>query len=182
MLKKIFFITLLALACTSACFAAKKTHTFQIADGQFLYDGKPIQIHCGEMHYCRVPKPYWRQRMKMMKSMGLNAVATCIFWNYHNTAPGVWNFKTGNHDLAEYIRTAQEEGLFVILRPGPYVCAEWEFGGYPWWLQNNKDLVVRCNNKPFLDSCKVYVNKLAEQLKDLQVTHGGPINYGAGRE
>ncbi len=175
MLKKIFLITLLALACTSACFATKKTHTFQITGGQFLYDGKPIQIHCGEMHYCRVPKPYWRQRMKMMKSMGLNAVATCLFWNYHNTAPGVWDFKTDNRDLADYIRTAQEEGLFVVLRPGPYICAEWEFGGYPWWLQNNKDLVVRSDNQPFLDSCKIYVSKLAEQLKDLQVTHGGPI-------
>ena len=82
--------------------------------------------------------------------------------------------KSGNHNLAEYIRTAQEEGLFVILRPGPYVCAEWEFGGYPSWLQNNKDLVIR-NNKPFLDSCNVYIKKLADEVKELQITHGGPI-------
>ena len=127
------------------------------------------------MHYARVPKEYWRHRFQMIRAMGLNTVATYVFWNYHETAPGVWDFETQNKNLAEYIKTAQEEGLFVILRPGPYTCAEWEFGGYPWWLQNNKELVIRANNKPFLDSCKVYINKLAEQVKDLQITKGGPI-------
>ncbi|MBW3128606.1 beta-galactosidase [Hymenobacter profundi] len=154
---------------------AQKKHTFVIKDGQFLYDGKPTQIHSGEMHYARVPQPYWRHRLKMMKALGLNTVATYVFWNYHNTAPGVWDFKTGNHNVAQFVKTAQEEGLFVILRPGPYACAEWEFGGYPWWLQKNKDLVIRANNQPFLDSCKVYINKLAGQVKDLQVSKGGPI-------
>lgn len=167
-------MALLILLGVNPGFAQKKPHTFQIAGGQFLYDGKPVQIHSGEMHYPRVPKEYWRHRMRMMKAMGLNTVATYVFWNYHNTAPGVWDFKTGNRNLGEYIRTAQEEGLFVILRPGPYVCAEWEFGGYPWWLQNNKDLQIR-SNQPFLDSCKVYVHKMAEQVRDLQITHGGPV-------
>ena len=151
-----------------------ENHNVEIKDGTFLYDGKPITIYSGEMHYPRVPKEYWRHRFKMLKAMGLNTVATYVFWNYHNTAPGVWDFETGNRNLAEYIRTAGEEGLFVILRPGPYVCAEWEFGGYPWWLQNNKELIIR-NNQPFLDSCRVYVHKLAEQVKDLQASKGGPI-------
>lgn len=173
-MKKIALLALLILLGVNPGFAQKKPHTFQIAGGQFLYDGKPVQIHSGEMHYPRVPKEYWRHRMRMMKAMGLNTVATYVFWNYHNTAPGVWDFKTGNRNLGEYIRTAQEEGLFVILRPGPYVCAEWEFGGYPWWLQNNKDLQIR-SNQPFLDSCKVYVHKMAEQVRDLQITHGGPV-------
>ncbi|KAA3439784.1 beta-galactosidase [Rufibacter hautae] len=154
---------------------AQQKHSFEIKDGQFLYDGKPTQIHSGEMHYARIPKEYWRHRLKMIKAMGLNTVATYVFWNYHNTAPGVWDFKTDNRNLAEYIKTAQEEGLFVILRPGPYACAEWEFGGYPWWLQKNKNLVIRANNQPFLDSCRVYINKLAEQVKGLQVSKGGPI-------
>lgn len=127
------------------------------------------------MHYARIPKEYWRHRLQMVKAMGLNTVATYVFWNYHEISPGVWDFKTENKNLPEFIRTAQEEGLFVILRPGPYACAEWEFGGYPWWLQKNEQLVVRTNNKPFLDSCKVYLNKLAEQVKSLQVTKGGPI-------
>lgn len=168
-----FFIGLLLLVTEVA--TAQKTHTFAIAEGQFLYDGQPIQIHSGEMHYARVPQPYWRHRLKMLRAMGLNTVATYVFWNYHNPAPGVWNFTTDNHNLAEFIKTAQQEGLFVILRPGPYACAEWEFGGYPWWLQQNKDLVIRANNRPFLDSCRVYISKLAEQIKPLQVSRGGPV-------
>ena len=154
---------------------AQSNHTFTIADGQFLYDGKPVQIHSGEMHYARVPQPYWRHRLKMLKAMGLNTVASYVFWNYHNPAPGVWNFKTDNHNLAEFVQTAQQEGLFVILRPGPYACAEWEFGGYPWWLQQAKDLTIRTNNKPFLDSCRTYIQKLAQVIKPLQVSQGGPI-------
>jgi len=174
-MKRLAVVLLMVLATVQLQAQKKKTHTFAVKDGQFLYDGKAVQIHSGEMHYPRVPKEYWRHRFRMMRAMGLNTVATYVFWNYHNTAPGVWDFTTGNHNLAEYIRTAQEEGLFVILRPGPYACAEWEFGGYPWWLQNNPDLVIRTNNKPFLDSCRVYINKLAEQVKGLQVSHGGPI-------
>jgi beta-galactosidase len=167
-------LSIVVVAMLATSLNAQPKHSFQISGSQFIYDGKTIQIHSGEMHYPRVPHEYWRHRFQMMRAMGLNAVATCVFWNYHETAPGVWDFTTGNHNLAEYIRTAQEEGLFVILRPGPYVCAEWEFGGYPWWLQNNKELVIR-NNQPFLDSCKVYIQKLADQVRDLQVTHGGPI-------
>ncbi len=154
---------------------AQKAPAFAVADGQFRYNGQPIQIHSGEMHYARVPQPYWRHRLKMLKAMGLNTVATYVFWNYHNPAPGVWDFKSGSHNLAEFVKTAQEEGLFVILRPGPYACAEWEFGSYPWWLQKTKDLVIRTNNRPFLDSCRVYINKLAEQVKPLQVSQGGPV-------
>lgn len=167
-------LLLLAIFSSQQAYSQKR-HTFEIRDGNFLYDSKPIQIHSGEMHYARIPREYWRHRLKMLHAMGLNAVATYVFWNYHNTAPGVWDFKTGNRNLTEFIKTAGEEGLFVILRPGPYACAEWDYGGYPWWLQKNKDLVIRSNNQPFLDSCSVYLSKLAEQVKDLQVTHGGPV-------
>jgi len=172
-MKKIFLLPLfLVFIITSS---AQQKRTFEIKDGNFLYDGKPIQIHSGEMHFARVPKPYWKHRLQMMKAMGLNTVATYVFWNYQEPSPGVWDWKTGNHNIAEFIKTAQEVGLFVILRPGPYACAEWEFGGYPWWLQKEKDLVIRSYNKPFLDSCKTYINHLAAQVKDLQITNGGPI-------
>lgn len=174
-MKRILLVFCVVLAAFSVQAQKKKVHTFAVKDGQFLYDGKPVQIHSGEMHYARIPKEYWRHRFKMMRGMGLNTVATYVFWNYHNTAPGAWDFTSGNRNLAEFIRTAQEEGLFVILRPGPYACAEWEFGGYPWWLQNNPNLVIRTDNKPFLDSCRVYINKLAEQVKSLQVSQGGPV-------
>ncbi len=173
-MKKISLFVLMIICFESGAFAQQK-HTFKIKDGSFLYDGKPIQIHSGEMHFARVPKAYWKQRLEMMKAMGLNTVATYVFWNYHETAPGVWDFKTGNKNISEFIKTAQEVGLFVILRPGPYACAEWEFGGFPWWLQKVPSLELRTYNQPFLDSCKTYINKLAEQVKNLQITHGGPI-------
>ena len=144
-----------------------------------MYDGKPVQIHSGEMHYARIPHEYWRQRLQMIKAMGLNTVATYVFWNFHETAPGVWDFTTGNHNIKEFIKLAGDEGLMVILRPGPYACAEWEFGGYPWWLAKNKELVIRTNNKPFLDSCNMYISKLISEVKDLTRR---ACNYDTGRK
>lgn len=169
-----FLLGLIALLISGVAIA-QKAHSFEVKNGQFIYDGEPVQIHSGEMHYARIPAPYWRHRLKMIKAMGLNTVATYVFWNYHNTAPGVWDFTTGNHNIREFLRIAKEEGLFVILRPGPYACAEWEFGGYPWWLTKDKNLVIRANNQPFLDSCKTYINKLSEQVKGSLVSNGGPI-------
>ncbi|WP_413667877.1 beta-galactosidase [Mucilaginibacter sp. Mucisp86] len=173
-MKKALLSLLLLILITSQAFSQAK-HTFKIADGNFIYDGKPIQIHSGEMHFARIPKAYWKQRLQMLRAMGMNAVATYVFWNHHEVSPGVWDFKTDNRDIREFIKTAQQEGLMVILRPGPYACAEWEFGGYPWWLQNDKQLVIRSKNDRFLDSCKTYINQLMGQVKDLQITHGGPI-------
>ncbi len=174
MKKKSILMMLLAMLATMPMMAKAK-HTFAVKDGNFVYDGKPVQIHSGEMHYSRVPAPYWRHRLKMMKAMGLNAVATYVFWNYHETAPGKWDWTTGNRNIREFIKTAADEGLMVILRPGPYACGEWEFGGYPWWLQNAKGMEVRTDNKPFVDSCRVYINQLADQVRNLQITKGGPI-------
>jgi beta-galactosidase len=174
MMKKIILSLFLAVSVLSQGLCQHK-HTFSISDGRFQLDGKPVQLHSGEMHYARIPREYWRHRLRMLKAMGMNTVATYAFWNYQETAPGVWDFETGNHNIREFVKTAQEEGLMVILRPGPYVCAEWEFGGYPWWFQKDKDMVIRSKNKKFMDSCRVYINHLADQLRDLQITHGGPI-------
>ncbi|SHG44581.1 beta-galactosidase [Flavobacterium fluvii] len=173
-MKKHFFVLFLFFLFIANSGAQSK-HTFSITGGNFVLDGNPIQIHSGEMHYSRIPQPYWRHRLKMMKAMGLNAVATYVFWNYHEIAPGVWDFKTGNKNLAEYIKIAQEEGLFVILRPGPYVCAEWEFGGYPWFLQNVPNMVIRGHNEAYLAATKSYFTALYNQVKNLQITKGGPI-------
>lgn len=155
--------------------SAKAKHTFEIKDGNFVYDGKAIQIHSGEMHYSRVPAPYWHHRLKMMKAMGLNAVATYVFWNNHEVAPGKWDWTTGNRNIRAFLKAASDEGMMVILRPGPYACGEWEFGGYPWWLQKVKGMEIRTYNQPFLDSCRVYINELAVQVADYQITKGGPI-------
>ncbi|MEO8961211.1 MAG: beta-galactosidase [Ginsengibacter sp.] len=173
-MKKSFVLFLMFMMVAAATFCQPK-HRFEIKGGHFLFDGKPVQIHSGEMHFARVPKAYWRQRLQMLKAMGLNTVATYVFWNYHETSPGTWDFKSENRDIASFIKLAGEEGLMVIIRPGPYACAEWEFGGYPWWLQKEKSLVIRSYNQPFLDSCKTYINHLAAQVKNLQITHGGPI-------
>lgn len=168
-------LSVLVLVCSIIYTEAQQKHTFEINQGAFKYDGKSINIYSGEMHFARVPKEYWKHRLQMIKAMGLNTVATYVFWNYHETAPGVWDFKSESRNIREFIKLAQEVGLMVILRPGPYACAEWEFGGYPWWLQKEKDLVIRSYNKAFLDSCNNYIQRLVAQVKDLQITEGGPV-------
>src|SRR5690349_1035994 len=105
---------------------SQSTHEFALGDSTFLLDGKPFQMISGEMHYPRVPKEAWRERMKMAKAMGLNTIGTYVFWNLHEPQKGKYVF-TGNNDIAEFVKIAQQEGLWVVLRPSPYVCAEWEF-------------------------------------------------------
>jgi beta-galactosidase len=179
-----------ALFITSASAQSKK-HTFSLGDSVFLLDGKPFQMISGEMHYPRIPREAWRQRMKMAKAMGLNTVGTYVFWNLHEPQKGKFDF-SGNNDIAAFVKTAQEEGLWVVLRPSPYVCAEWEFGGYPYWLQNEKGLVVRSKEAKYLEEYRKYINEVGKQLAPLQINHGGNIlmvqieneygSYGADKE
>jgi beta-galactosidase len=172
MIKKIYLLSLLLILLFPL--AVSSQHSFEVKGGDFVYDGKPVRIISGEMHYSRIPHQYWHHRMQMLKAMGLNAVATYVFWNAHEPEQGKWDF-TGDKNLAEYIKTAGEEGLMVILRPGPYVCAEWEFGGYPWWLQNVEGLELRRDNEQFLKYTQLYINRLYQEIGSLQVTKGGPI-------
>jgi len=165
---------LLFLFIFSVVAKAHRIQTFEIKNGQFVFDGRPIQILSGEMHYNRIPHEYWRHRMQMLKAMGLNTVATYVFWNQHEPEPGKWDF-SGDKNIKEFIKIAQEEGLHVILRVGPYACAEWEFGGYPWWLQNIKGLELRRDNPLFLKYTNLYIKRLYQEVKDLLVTNGGPI-------
>lgn len=153
---------------------SQQKHTFGYDDKNFLLDGKPFQIISGEIHYTRVPKEAWRDRMKMAKAMGLNTIGTYIFWNVHEPQKGKYDFK-GNNDIAEFVKIAQEEGLWVILRPSPYVCAEWEFGGYPYWLLNEKGLVVRSKEKQYTKAYTNYLKEVGKQLAPLQINHGGNI-------
>ena len=149
-------------------------HTFGYAGEHFLLDGEPFLIISGEMHYPRVPRLYWRDRMRKLRALGLNTLCTYVFWNLHEPEPGVFDF-TGNLDVAAYIRAAQEEDLWVILRPGPYICAEWDFGGLPSWLLRASDLQVRTANPRFLEPAANYLKRVGEQLAPLQITRGGPI-------
>jgi len=165
--------------------------TFSIGDERFLLNGRPFVIRCGEMHFARVPREYWAHRLKMAKAMGLNTVCAYLFWNLHEPQPGQFNW-SGGADAAEFCRLAQKEGLFVILRPGPYSCAEWEFGGYPWWLLKNKDIKLRTRDPYYLERCRIYLEQVGKILGPLQITNGGPIimtqveneygSYGSDRE
>lgn len=167
-----YLLVILFISSCNSMFSQKGS--FKIKDGHFLLNEKPFTIYSGEMHYPRIPSEYWKHRLQMMKAMGLNTVTTYVFWNYHEESPGKWNF-TGEKDLKKFIKTAQEVGLYVIIRPGPYVCAEWEFGGYPWWLQKDKNLVIRADNEAFLKQCESYINQLAKQIVPLQINNGGPV-------
>jgi len=171
-MKKIFLL-FLALLCTVT--AQNKKHTFTLSPDNFLLDGKPFQIISGEMHPARIPKEYWRHRIQMAKAMGCNTIAAYIFWNYHETSPGKFDFKTENRDIARFIGIAQEEGMWVLLRPGPYVCAEWDFGGIPPYLLKIPDIKVRCMDTRYMKPVERYINKLSEIIKPLLFTNGGPI-------
>ena len=148
--------------------------TFSNGDSDFLLDGKPFLIRCGEMHFARIPREYWGHRLRMARAMGLNTVCAYLFWNVHEPEPGRFNF-SGDADVAEFCRLAQSEGLKVILRPGPYSCAEWDFGGFPYWLLQGPEVKLRTRDTRYLQACRQYLRAVGGQLASLQATRGGPI-------
>jgi beta-galactosidase len=153
---------------------ATERHTFVLQGSQFLLDGQPYRILSGEMHYPRIPRANWRDRFRKARAMGLNTVTTYAFWNVHEPQPGVYDF-SGQNDLAEFIREAGEEGLHVILRPGPYVCAEWELGGYPAWLLKDRTLVLRSTDPKYTAAVDTWLARLAQEVRPLLIGNGGPI-------
>lgn len=149
-------------------------HTVGIEGNHFTLDGKPFQIISGEIHYARIPREYWRDRLKKARAMGLNTISTYVFWNVHEPRPGVDDF-SGQADVATFIRIAQEEGLYVILRPGPYSCAEWDLGGFPAWLLADPKIVLRSTDEKFMAPAERWLHRLGQELAPLQLTRGGPI-------
>lgn len=164
----------LTLAPTAKAVEAKGAHRFQIGANDFMLDGKPFQIRCGELHAARVPREYWKHRLHQVKAMGLNTVCAYLFWNLHEPRPGEFNW-SDMADAAAFCRAAQEEGLWVILRPGPYACAEWEMGGLPWWLLKHDDIKLRTRDPRFVAAASRYLKEVGRVLAPLQVTRGGPI-------
>ncbi|WP_246186106.1 glycoside hydrolase family 35 protein [Phnomibacter ginsenosidimutans] len=140
-----------------------------------MLDGKPFQIISGEMHPARVPKAYWRHRIQMIKAMGCNTVAAYIFWNYHEVSKGKFDFNTENRNMAEFVQLCQEEGMWVLFRPGPYVCAEWDFGGLPTYLLQIPDIKIRCMDTRYMAAVQRYVTAMAAHVRHLQISKGGPI-------
>lgn len=147
--------------------------TFEIRD-TFYLNGKPFQILSGSIHYFRIVPQYWRDRLEKLKAMGLNTVETYIPWNVHEPKKGEFVFE-GMADVAGFVKLAQELGLYVILRPSPYICAEWEFGGLPGWLLAEGGMEVRSSSPAFLRHVREYYNVLLPILKPLQLTEGGNV-------
>ena len=174
MKKLLTLLTLMTLLSGSMMAASSKPGTFTAGDKTFLLNGKPFVVKAAEVHYPRIPRPYWEHRIQMCKALGMNAVCIYIFWNIHEQREGQFDF-TGNNDVAAFCRLAQKNGLYVIVRPGPYVCAEWEMGGLPWWLLKKKDIRLRERDPYFMERVKIFEEKVGEQLKPLTIQNGGPI-------
>lgn len=147
---------------------------FTVGEGTFLLDGEPFAVKAAELHYPRIPRPYWEHRIKMCKALGMNTICMYIFWNFHEQEEGVFDF-SGQADIAEFCRIAQDNGMYVIVRPGPYVCAEWEMGGLPWWLLKKKDISLRERDPYFMERVRIFEQEVGKQLAPLTISNGGPI-------
>lgn len=154
----------------------------QVEGKQFVLNGKPFQILSGEVEYARIPRADWRDRLRKVRAMGLNTVTVYVFWNLHEARPGVFDF-SGQKDVAEFLREAQQEHLYVVLRPGPYVCAEWDLGGYPAWLLKDSKpgdtsepaVLLRSSQPEYLAAARRWMLRLGRELAPLQASRGGPI-------
>ena len=172
----------LALAASFLCCNTVATNaapaaqpgSFKVGNKTFLLNDKPFVVKAAEVHYPRIPREYWEQRIQMCKALGMNTLCIYVFWNFHE--PQMDNFLfTGQNDVAAFCRLAQKNGMYVIVRPGPYACAEWEMGGLPWWLLKKKDIRLREQDPFFMERAEKFETKLAEQLRDLTIQKGGPI-------
>ena len=182
MRKSFVFLLLVFLLCPSLLRAGNKKavadaagqQSFVAGNGAFLLNGKPFVVKAAELHYPRIPRPYWEQRIQLCKALGMNTICLYTFWNAHEPEPGKFDF-SGQNDLREFFKLCAKNDMKVILRPGPYVCAEWEMGGLPWWLLKKKDIRLREADPYFLQRVDMFQKEVAEQVADLTITHGGPI-------
>ncbi len=149
-------------------------HTFAFGGEDFLLDGKPFQIIGGEMHPQRVPHEYWRQRIQMAKAMGINTMPIYVFWNAIEQEEGKFDF-TGENNIGEFLKIAREEGMWVVMRAGPYACGEWDLGGLPWWLLKTPDIKLRCSDPRFTGPVALYFHELAKIVRPNMVENGGAI-------
>lgn len=179
-LSPLFLNPIQSLAASLGDKANKSSGAFSFgSDKQSFYlNGDPFVIRSGEMHYPRIPKQYWQHRIRMAKAMGLNTISTYVFWNYHEAVQNKIDFYTGNRDLGEFLRLCQAEGMYVLIRPGPFVAAEWDFGGLPSWLLNDPNMRIRtgsANNPAFMNAVRNYYQYLATVLRPYMLANGGPI-------
>ncbi|MCU0472618.1 MAG: beta-galactosidase [Bacteroidales bacterium] len=171
----LIFMVMGFFMASSSINAQKAKHTFKFSATEFLLDDEPFQIISGEMHPARIEKDCWRQRIQMAKAMGCNTISASVFWNYHESEEGLFDFSTENRNIDEFIKTVQDEDMWLILRPGPYVCAEWELGGIPPYLLRIPDIKLRCMDPRYMAAAERYIVRLAEEIRPWLVTKGGPI-------
>lgn len=151
-------------------------HRFELSARRFLLDGDPFTIRAGEMHPIRIPRAYWRQRIRMAKAMGLNTISLYVMWNALESEPGVFDLTTGRRDFARFIHICREEGMWVYLRPGPYICGEWDYGGLPTYLLRHPHIRVRDKDDPdYMAAVRRYIATLAPVVRPLLVGQGGPV-------
>ncbi|WP_226577740.1 glycoside hydrolase family 35 protein [Halobacillus litoralis] len=146
----------------------------QAKNSQFYLDGEPFQILSGALHYFRTVPEHWEDRLKKLKALGLNTVETYVPWNLHEPREGKFHF-TGMADIEQFIQTADRLGLYVIIRPSPYICAEWEMGGLPSWLLKDKDIVLRSSDPAYLSHIESYYEELLPKFVPFLYQNGGPV-------
>ena len=175
MLKTLCCCAGMAAPFITACAATPGPHQFEAGDGAFLLDGKPFLIRAGELHYARIPRDYWDHRIKMTKALGMNTICMYLFWNYHEMEMDRFDFE-GEKDFVEFVKLIRENGMYCILRPGPYSCAEWDMGGLPWWLLKKDDLKIRTfEDELFKERAKKWLGEVGKRLAPYQIQNGGPI-------
>lgn len=147
---------------------------FLIGKKDFLLNGEPFRIIAGAMHYFRVPREYWKDRLLKIKACGFNTIETYTAWNLHEPEEGKFDFE-GMLDLKAYLELINELGMYAIVRPGPYICSEWEFGGFPWWLLKYDDIRLRCMNKTYLEKVDSYFDQIIPIIASCQIDRGGSV-------
>jgi len=180
------FLRLLTLPNRTTKTADIQSGDFVTGHNEFFLNGKPFIIRAGELHYSRIPKKYWDQRIKTAKAMGLNTICINLLWNFHEQEQGIFDF-TEKKEVAEFVYKIHTNGMYCILRPGPSVSAECDMGGLPWWLLR-KDLKLQNHSDEFLrERMKIYLKEVGKQLAPYQIQNGGPIilvqvenEYGPG--
>eukprot|EP01064_Diplonema_japonicum_P015192 TRINITY_DN22959_c0_g1_i1.p1 TRINITY_DN22959_c0_g1~~TRINITY_DN22959_c0_g1_i1.p1 ORF type:complete len:779 (+),score=175.20 TRINITY_DN22959_c0_g1_i1:42-2339(+) len=166
-MNKLCLVALLSCVCSAAA------GSWTVQNDKFYKDGKEIQIMAGSLHYSRTPAFYWRDTVQRMKAMGLNTVQTYVPWNWHEAVQGQFQWD-GDHDLAGFLKICQEEGMIVMVRGGPYMCGEWEFGGFPAWILN-RNVTIRTYEPNYIGLVTAYFKELHAQLKPMLYSNGGPV-------
>eukprot|EP00755_Sulcionema_specki_P006587 Sspe_Gene.35861::Locus_17364_Transcript_1_1_Confidence_1.000_Length_1074::g.35861::m.35861/K12309/GLB1, ELNR1; beta-galactosidase len=166
---RVLLLLLLALELGSVVAARH----FAVQNNSFFLDGAPFQIRSGSIHYARVPSVFWKDRLLRLRALGLNAIQTLIPWSWHEETEGVYDF-TGDRDLVRFLETAQEVGMLVLLRVGPYICAEWDYGGIPAWIMAH-NVTIRTYDTQYIEHVDRFFSVLYRRVKPLLYSNGGPV-------